>query len=90
MLVVKQLRGFWCIDTTDDTLREDVANLSKSPFTDEIEQTDPPRKFNPPYFTLFKGDGDPNRHLMHYRSTMTFYANNDVLMCKIFAMTLQG
>ena len=27
---------------------------------------------------------------MHYRSVMTFYANNDALMCKIFATTLQG
>ena len=57
---------------------------------DEIEQTEPPRKFSMPHFTSFKGDRDPERHLKHYRSTMVLYRNNDALMCKIFATTLQG
>ncbi|KAM1746579.1 hypothetical protein ACFX11_013196 [Malus domestica] len=43
-----------------------------------------------PHFTSFKGDEDPERHLKHYRSTMILYRNNDDLMCKIFATTLQG
>nr|XP_028949261.1 uncharacterized protein LOC114821356 [Malus domestica] len=51
---------------------------------------EPSLKFSPPHFTLFKGDADLDRHLMHYRSVMILYANDDVLMCKIFAMMLQG
>ncbi|KAM1830284.1 hypothetical protein ACFX14_023003 [Malus domestica] len=47
-----------------------MTNMSKSPFTDEIEQAEPSRKFNMPHFTSFKEDGDPERHLKHYRSTM--------------------
>ncbi|KAM1540081.1 hypothetical protein ACFX10_004792 [Malus domestica] len=43
-----------------------------------------------PHFTSLKGDEDPERHLKHYRSTMILYRNNDGLMCKIFATTLQG
>ncbi|XP_068305055.1 uncharacterized protein [Pyrus communis] len=43
-----------------------MANLRRSPFTDEIEQMDPPRKFSPPHFTLFKGDEDADRHLIYY------------------------
>ncbi|XP_070667753.1 uncharacterized protein [Malus domestica] len=74
----------------DETLRRDMTNISMSPFTDEIEQAEPPRKFSMPQFTSFKGDGDPERHLKHYRSAMVLYQNNDALMCKIFATTLQG
>ncbi|KAM1342521.1 hypothetical protein ACFX2F_006835 [Malus domestica] len=64
--------------------------MNKSPFTDKIKKTEPPRKFNLPHFTSFRGDEDPNRHLMPYRNVMTFYANNDALMWKIFATMLQG
>ncbi|XP_050122922.1 uncharacterized protein LOC126600376 [Malus sylvestris] len=67
----------------------DVANLSRSPFTYEIEQKEPPWKFNLPHFTLFNGDEDPDRHLMHYQSVMALYTNNDALMCKIFATILK-
>ncbi|KAM1520247.1 hypothetical protein TB1_022392 [Malus domestica] len=67
-----------------------MTNMSKSPFTDEIEQAEPSRKFNMPHFTSFKEDGDPERHLKHYRSTMVLYRNKDALMCKIFTSTLQG
>nr|XP_028962198.1 uncharacterized protein LOC114826281 [Malus domestica] len=49
-----------------------------------------PPKFSSRHFTLFKGDEDPNMHLMHYRSAMTFYTNNDELICKTFAAKLQG
>ncbi|KAM2984015.1 hypothetical protein FF2_009875 [Malus domestica] len=67
-----------------------MTNISQSPFTDEIEQAEPPCKFSMPYFISFKGDRDPKRHLKHYRNTMVLYQNNDVFMCKIFATTLQG
>ncbi|KAM1439766.1 hypothetical protein ACFXTO_013584 [Malus domestica] len=67
-----------------------MTNISRSPFTDAIEQAEPPREFSMPHFTSFKRDEDPERHLKHYRSTMILCRNNDDLMCKIFATTLQG
>ena len=67
-----------------------MTNISRLPFTDEIEQAEPPREFSMPHFTSFKGDEDPERHLKRYRSAMILYRNNDDLMCKIFATTLQG
>ncbi|KAM1922959.1 hypothetical protein ACFX15_020943 [Malus domestica] len=67
-----------------------MTNISRSPFTDEIEQAEPPQEFIMPHFTSFKGDEDPERHLKRYRSAMILYRNNDELMCKIFATTLQG
>ncbi|XP_070677712.1 uncharacterized protein [Malus domestica] len=67
-----------------------MTSTSMSPFTNEIERTDPPLRFTMPHFTPYKGDKDPNRHLKHYCGTMILYMNNDTLMCKIFAITLQG
>ncbi|XP_050136211.1 uncharacterized protein LOC126611949 [Malus sylvestris] len=43
-----------------------------------------------PHFIPYKGNEDPDRHLKYYCNTMILYRNNDVLMCKIFAITLQG
>ncbi|KAM1857219.1 hypothetical protein ACFX14_007349 [Malus domestica] len=67
-----------------------MASINRSPFIDEIEQVKPPRAFSMQYFTSFKGDEDPERHLKHYRRVMILYQNNDDLMCKIFTTTLQG
>ncbi|KAM1656946.1 hypothetical protein ACFX1S_045531 [Malus domestica] len=89
-LLTKRLHDFQCNEVTDEALRRNMTNMSRSPFTDEIEQAKPPRKFSMPHFTSFKGDEDPKRHLKHYQSTMILYRNSDDLMCKIFATTLQG
>ncbi|XP_008388903.1 uncharacterized protein [Malus domestica] len=67
-----------------------MTNMSRSPFMDEIEQAEPPCKFSMPHFISFKGDGDPERHLKHYQSTIVLYRSNNALMCKILATTLQG
>ncbi|XP_068329734.1 uncharacterized protein [Pyrus communis] len=67
-----------------------MTNISRSPFVDKIEQTNPRRGFTMPHFTPYKEDEDLDQHLKHYRITMIFYGNNYALMCKIFATTLQG
>ncbi|KAM2012465.1 hypothetical protein ACFX1T_024326 [Malus domestica] len=89
-LLTKRLHDFQRNEVTDEALRRNMTNISSSPFTDEIEQAEPPREFSMPHFTSFKGDEDPERHLKRYRSVMILYRNNDELMCKIFATTLQG
>ncbi|KAM2129500.1 hypothetical protein ACFX1R_009172 [Malus domestica] len=89
-LLTKRLHDFQRNEVTDEALRRNMTNISRSPFTDEIEQAEPPREFSIPHFTSFKGDEDPERHLKRYRSAMILYRNNDELMCKIFATTLQG
>ncbi|KAM2805692.1 hypothetical protein COP2_047569 [Malus domestica] len=66
-----------------------MTNISRLPFTDEIEQVKPPREFSMPHFTFFKEDEDPERHLKRHRSVMILYRINDDVMCKIFATTLQ-
>ncbi|CAL8080295.1 unnamed protein product [Prunus armeniaca] len=63
---------------------------NSSPFTVEIEQAAPPKRFSTPSFTCFKGDSDLESHLKHFKSLMILYKAEDVLMCKVFAMTLRG
>ncbi|KAM2444993.1 hypothetical protein ACFX1W_012988 [Malus domestica] len=89
-LLTKRLHDFQRNEVMDETLRRDMTNISRSPFMDEIEQAEPSCKFSMPYFTSFKRDKDLERHLKHYRSIIILYRNNDNLMCKIFATTLQG
>ncbi|KAM1659045.1 hypothetical protein ACFXTN_043142 [Malus domestica] len=89
-LLTKRLHDFQRNEVTDEALRQNITNISRSPFTEEIEQAEPPREFSMPHFTSFKGDEDPERHLKRYQSAMILYRNNDDLMCKIFATTLQG
>ncbi|XP_070675781.1 uncharacterized protein [Malus domestica] len=67
-----------------------MTNISRLPFMDEIKHAEPLCEFSMPHFTYFKGDEDSDRHLKHYRSAMILYRNNDDLMYKIFATTLQG
>ncbi|KAM1824164.1 hypothetical protein ACFX13_023789 [Malus domestica] len=88
-LLTKRLHDFQRNEVTDEALRRNMTNISRSPFTDEIEQAEPPREFSMPHFTSFKGDEDPERHLKRYQSAMILYRNNDELICKIFATTLQ-
>ncbi|KAM1134083.1 hypothetical protein ACFX19_043961 [Malus domestica] len=89
-LLTKRLHDFQRNKVTDEALRRNITNISRSPFTEEIEQAEPPCEFSMPHFTSFKGDEDPERHLKRYQSAMILYRNNDDLMCKIFATTLQG
>ncbi|KAM1197166.1 hypothetical protein ACFX2I_008795 [Malus domestica] len=89
-LLTKRLHDFQRNEVTDEALRRNITNISRSPFTEEIEQAEPPREFSMPHFIYFKGDEDPERHLKRYQSVMILYRNNDDLMCKIFATTLQG
>ncbi|XP_028949347.1 uncharacterized protein [Malus domestica] len=89
-LITERLHNFQHNEATDNAFRRDMINISMSPFTNEIERTDPCRGITMPHFIPYKGDEDPYRHLKHYRSTMILYRNNDALMRKNFTTTLQG
>ncbi|CAL8077952.1 unnamed protein product [Prunus armeniaca] len=74
----------------EDALRVEVDRANSTPFTVEIEQAAPPKRFSTPSFTCFKGDSDPESHLKHFKCLMILHKAEDALMCKVFAMTLQG
>ena len=88
-LVNNRLRDLKIGKNLKDALRIEV-DRANSPFTAKIEQAAPPKRFSTPSFTCFKGDSDPESHLKHFKSLMILYKTEDALMCKVFAMTLQG
>ncbi|KAM2340177.1 hypothetical protein PS2_019077 [Malus domestica] len=57
-LLTKRLHDFQRNEVTDEALRRNITNISRPPFTEEIEQAEPPREFSMPHFTSFKGDED--------------------------------
>ncbi|XP_021834129.1 uncharacterized protein LOC110773930 [Prunus avium] len=87
-LINDRLRNFKIGGNFEDALRKEVDQANSTPFTAEIEQAAPPKRFSTPSFTHFKGD--PESHLKHFKSVMMLYKANDALMCKVFAMTLLG
>ncbi|CAL9003898.1 unnamed protein product [Prunus brigantina] len=89
-LVNNRLRDLKIGGNFEDALRMEVDRANSSPFTAEIEQAAPPKRFSTPSFTCFKGDSDPESHLKHFKSLMILHKTEDALMCKVFAMTLRG
>ncbi|XP_021804470.1 uncharacterized protein LOC110748819 [Prunus avium] len=89
-VVNNRLRDLKIGGNFEDTLRMEVDRANSSPFTAEIEQATPPKRFSAPSFTCFKGDSDPESHLKHFKSLMILYKAKDALMCKVFAITLRG
>lgn len=72
-----------------DAMHEQVDQVSYSHFTNKIEYATLPRSFTTPYFNPFKEDSDLESHLKHYKNVTILYKSEDVLMCKMFTMTLQ-
>ncbi|CAL8990540.1 unnamed protein product [Prunus brigantina] len=89
-LVNDRLRDLKTGGNLEDALRKKMDQAIFTPFTPEIEQAAPPKRFSTPSFTYFKGDSDPESHLKHFKSVMILHKADDALMCKAFAMTLRG
>ena len=68
----------------DDVMGKVLQQISQSPFSEEIEKIDLPRRFTKPTFTIYDGRTDPMEHVSHYTQSMAIYAKNEALMCKIF------
>ncbi|CAL2256933.1 unnamed protein product [Prunus armeniaca] len=89
-LVNNRLRDLKIGGNFEEALRVEVDRENSSPFTAEIVQSAPPKRFSTPFFTCFKGDSYPESHLKHFKSLMILHKVEDALMCKVFAMTLRG
>ncbi|CAL5394255.1 unnamed protein product [Camellia sinensis] len=66
----------------------DLARLSATPFSLEIETTPLPAGFHQPKFTLYDGKTDPYIHVSHFRQVMAGHRRNDGIMCLIFPSSL--
>lgn len=69
-------------------LDTDLARLSATPLSMEIETTPLPAGFHQPKFTLYDGKTDPYMHVSHFRQVMAGHRRNDALMCLIFPSSL--
>ncbi|XP_028071428.1 uncharacterized protein LOC114273807 [Camellia sinensis] len=66
----------------------ELARLSTTPFSVEIENTPLPPGFHQPKFTLYDGKTDLYMHVSHFRQIMVGYRRNDALMCLVFSSSL--
>ena len=65
-----------------------LSQVSKSPFTQNIERASLPQRFHQPTFILYNGQTDPVEHFSHFNQKMAVYSKDEVLMCKIFPSSL--
>lgn len=65
-------------------------DMLSTPFSPCIIKYESPRGFIVPKFSTYDGSSDPFDHIMHYRQLMTLDIGNDILLCKVFPVSLQG
>ena len=65
-----------------------LSQVSKSPFTQNIEGASLPRRFHQPTFTIYNGRIDPVEHVNHFNQRMAIHSKNEALMSKIFPSRL--
>ena len=65
-----------------------LSQVSKSPFTRNIEDASLPRRFHQPTFTLYTSRSDPVEYVSHFNQKMAVHSKDEVLMCKIFSSSL--
>ena len=72
----------------NDVMNRALSQVSKSPFTWNIEDASLPRQFHQPTFTIYNGRIDPVKHVSHISQKMAVHSKNEALMCKIFPSNL--
>ena len=72
----------------NDVMNKALSQVSKSPFTRNIEDASLPRWFHQPTFTLYTDRSDPVEHVSHFNQKMAVHSKDEALMCKIFPSSL--
>jgi len=72
----------------NNAMNKALSQVSKSPFTRNIEDANLPRRFHQPTFTLYNGRTDPVEHVSHFSQKMDIYSRDEALMCKVFPSSL--
>ncbi|RVW25288.1 hypothetical protein CK203_110567 [Vitis vinifera] len=73
-----------------DSISRRLDDMFSTSFNSHIINYEPLRGFIMPKFSVYDGFSDPFDHIMHYRQLMTLDIGNDVLLCKVFPVSLQG
>ena len=72
----------------NDAMNKALSQVSKSPFTWNIEGASLPRRFHQPTFTIYNGRTDPVEHVSHFNQRMVVHSKDEALMCKVFPSSL--
>ena len=65
-----------------------LSEVSKSPFTRNIEDASLPQRFHQPTFTIYNGRIDPVEHVNYFSQRMTAHSKDETLMGKVFPSSL--
>ena len=71
-----------------DAMNKALSQVSKSPFTRNIEGASLPRRFHQPTFTIYNGRTDPVKHISHFNQRMAIHSKDKALMCKVFPSSM--
>ena len=77
-----------CKGLGNDAMNKALSQVSKSPFTWNIEDAILLRRFHQPTFTLYDGRSDPVEHVSHFSQKMAIYSRDEALICKVFPSSL--
>ena len=72
----------------NDAMNKALSQISKSPFSQNIENVSLPRRFHQPMFTIYNGRTDPVEHVSHFNQRMAVHSKNEALICKVFPSSL--
>ncbi|XP_050263876.1 uncharacterized protein LOC126708098 [Quercus robur] len=72
----------------NDSMNKTLSQISKSPFTRNIDDAIHPRRFHQPTFSLYDGHSDPVEHVSYFSQKMAIYSRDEALMCKVFPSSL--
>ena len=63
--------------------------ISKSPFTRNIERAKLPCRFHRLTFTMYNGQTDPIEPVSQFNQKMAVHSKDEALMCKVFPSNLE-
>ena len=72
----------------NSAMNKALSQVSKSPFTRNIENATLPWRFSQPTFALYDGRSDLVEHVSYFHQKMTIYSKDEALMCKVFPSSL--
>ena len=65
-----------------------LSQVSKSPFTRNIEDASLPQRFHEPKFTIYNTRIDSVEHVSHFNQRIAVHSKDKALMCKVFPSSL--
>ena len=71
-----------------NVMNKALSQISKSPFTQEIEKVKLPRRFHQPTFAMYNGRTDPVEHVSQFKQKMAVHSQDEALMCRVFPSSL--